>query len=156
MIVVLAEPSHLPQWAEMRISLWTWDTVEDDAEEAEKLYLSGDPDRAAFVALDVDGTLNGFAEAALRRDYVEGCDTTPVAFLEGVYVRPEWRKRGIARALSDTVGAWGRSRGATEYASNALLENTESHIFHAAIDFVETERVVFFKRALSRNSLDLG
>jgi aminoglycoside 6'-N-acetyltransferase I len=41
----------------------------------------------------------GFAELTLRHDYVNGCDTSPVAFLEGIYVKPEWRRRGVATAL---------------------------------------------------------
>jgi aminoglycoside 6'-N-acetyltransferase I len=147
MWIVPATADHLDQWAALRIALWAWDTVVDHAEEAAELYLSGDPDRAAFVAME-GARMTGFAEAALRRDYVEGCETSPVAFLEGVYVVPEARKSGVARALADAVADWGRSRGCTEYASNALLDNLESHAFHAAIGFEETERVVYFRRDL--------
>jgi len=139
---------HLAEWARLRIQLWNWDTVSDHAEEAEALYLSGNPDRTAFMALDQAGVLAGFAEATVRRDYVEGCDTSPVAFLEGIFIAPECRKTGIARALVESVAAWGRARGCREFASNALLDNTDSHAFHASIGFAETERVVFFKRTL--------
>ncbi|QDH36433.1 aminoglycoside 6'-N-acetyltransferase [Porphyrobacter sp. YT40] len=148
MNIIAADSTHLPQWARLRISLWAWDTVEDHQEEAEELYLSGNPDRTAFVALDDDQVVVGFAEATIRRDYVEGCDTSPVVFLEGIYVDPTWRKRGVARALSNAVAEWGTGRDAKEYASNALLDNVGSHAFHAAIGFSETERVVFFKRPL--------
>jgi aminoglycoside 6'-N-acetyltransferase I len=143
-----ATADHLRQWAELRYALWTWDDVDDHAEEAEELYLAGDPDRAAFVALDDAGTVIAFAEASLRRDYVEGCETSPVAFLEGVYVAPKARKSGVAGALVNAVADWGCSKGCSEYASNALLDNVDSHAFHAAIGFAETERVVFFKKAL--------
>lgn len=139
---------HLPQWAEMRYALWTWDNVADHMEEAEALYLANNTDRRAFIALDDSGTAIGFAEATLRRDYVEGCDTSPVVFLEGIYVRPECRQTGVAQTLSDAVAKWGLAKGCTEYASNALLENIESHSFHAAIGFEETERVVFFRKVL--------
>lgn len=139
---------HLRPWAEMRIALWPWDTVEDHAEEAEELYLAGNPDRAAFVALDDQGNAIGFAEAALRRDFVEGCESSPVAFLEGVYIAPESRKTGVARALADAVADWGRAKGCTEFASNALLDNVDSHRFHAAIGFAETERLVYFRKRL--------
>lgn len=148
MRIVPAQAAHLPRWAELRIALWNWDTVEDHAEEAEELYLSGNPDRAAFVAFDDAGEMIAFAEATLRRDYVEGCDTSPVVFLEGVYVVPEARKAGVARRLADAVADWGRAKGCAEYASNALIDNMDSHAFHAAIGFEETERVVFFRKAL--------
>jgi aminoglycoside 6'-N-acetyltransferase I len=148
MKVVPATHDHLGAWAEMRYALWTWDTVADHAEEAEELYLVGNPDRHALIALDDNGMAIGFAEATIRRDYVEGCETSPVVFLEGVYVRPEARRGGVAQALADAVGVWGKGKGCTEFASNTLLDNIDSHRFHAAIGFEETERVVFFRRAL--------
>lgn len=148
MPILRASREHLEQWAQLRFALWPWEDALHHAEQAEALYLSDHPDRAAFVANEADGKLSGFAEATLRRDYVEGCDSSPVVFLEGIYVEPEQRQSGIARALSDAVAAWGRAKGCSEYASNALLDNVDSHAFHAAIGFEETERVVFFRKEL--------
>jgi aminoglycoside 6'-N-acetyltransferase I len=144
-----ATEGHLGPWSTMRYALWTWDTVKDHANEAKALYLSGNPDRAAFIAIDEEASVLGFAEATLRRDWVEGCNTSPVAFLEGIYVQPEARLTGAAKALSEAVAAWGRDNGCTEYASNALLDNIDSHNFHAAIGFAETERVVYFRKELT-------
>lgn len=143
-----AAAEHLQQWAELRIALWPWDTTEDHAEEAAELYLAGDPHRAAFVAHDRTGVMTGFAEASLRFDYVEGCETSPVAYLEGVYVRPEMRRGGIARALVAAVADWGRERGCTEFGSDALIDNVESHGFHTALGFAEAERIVHFRKLL--------
>ena len=106
------------------------------------------PDYLVLAAFD-SGEPVGFAEVSLRRDYVNGCDTSPVAFLEGIYVAPDQRKRGIARALVDAALDWARERGIGEFASDALLENHASHAFHAAIGFEEVERVVYFRRALA-------
>lgn len=149
MRIVRATAEYLGAWAELRFALWPWDDVQAHAEEADELYLSGNPDRSAFVALGDTSEVIGFAEATLRRDYVEGCDTSPVVFLEGIFIKSEQRQSGIARALSDAVADWGRSKGCTEYASNALLNNVDSHAFHAAIGFEETERVVFFRKDLT-------
>ncbi|WP_218672166.1 GNAT family N-acetyltransferase [Marinilactibacillus piezotolerans] len=41
----------------------------------------------------------GFAHASLRMDYVEETSTTPVGYLEGVYVLSEHRRKGIAQIL---------------------------------------------------------
>lgn len=147
MRVVPATADHLDQWAALRIALWPWDTVADHRAEAEDMYLSPGARRTAFVAVEGDDVL-GFAEASLRHDYVEGCETSPVAYLEGIYVRPDARKRGVARALSAAVAEWGRAQGCTEYASDALLDNIDSHAFHAAIGFAETGRVVYFRKEL--------
>ncbi len=86
MKIVTATPAHLDRWAELRILLWDWDTVADHRHQAEELYCANEPDRMAYVAVADDGQMLGFAEATLRRDYVEGCNTSPVAFLEGIYV----------------------------------------------------------------------
>lgn len=146
--IVAARPAHLPAWGEMRAALWPWESAEDHAAQASGLYLAGHPDRQAFVALSADATPVGFAEATLRRDYVEGCDSSPVGFLEGILVVPSMRQRGIARALVDAVGEWARARDCREYASNALLDNADSHAFHAAVGFADTERVVFYRKPL--------
>lgn len=147
-MIVSAAEAHLPAWGAMRFALWPWDSPGEHADQAADFYLSGHPDRAAFVALDADGLPLGFAEGTLRRDYVEGCDSSPVGFLEGIYVEPIARGTGVGRALSEAVADWARRAGCTEYASNALLDNAASHAFHAAIGFKETERVVYFRKAL--------
>lgn len=116
--------------------------------ELTRTFLAGNETEAAFMALTNTGELVGFAEAALRSDYVNGCDTSPVVFLEGIYVRPENRRMGVARLLCDAVEAWGRSLGCTEFASDASLENAQSRMLHSALGFEETERVVFFRKAL--------
>lgn len=148
MKIVRAKAEHLPRWGEMRHALWDFESSADHADQARLAYLSGNPDRAAFIALGEASLAIGFAEATLRRDYVEGCDTSPVAFLEGIYVEPDCRVSGVARALANTVAEWGQAKGCSEFASNALIDNTDSHAFHTALGFTETERVVFFRKEL--------
>ena len=103
-----------------------------------------------FIALGAGGPddATGFAEAMLRRDYVNGCDSSPVLFLEGLYVDPAHRRQGVARALVDAIAGWGREQGYREFASDALLANAASHAVHAALGFTETERVVYFRKPL--------
>jgi aminoglycoside 6'-N-acetyltransferase I len=102
----------------------------------------------AFLASDPSSEPAGFTEAALRTDYVNGCTTSPVAFLEGLYVVPERRRQGIARALVGAVETWARERGCEDLASDALIDNVESHDLHRAVGFNETERVVYFRKNL--------
>ena len=61
---------------------------------------------------------------------------------------PEQRRKGVARALVDAVASWGRSKSCAEFASDALLDNVESHRMHQALGFEETERVVYFRKLL--------
>ena len=139
--------STLPEWRRMRQALWPELTEEENRSETEAMMTT---ETRFFVRIAMDGEAGpvGFAEASLRGDYVNGCVTSPVVFLEGIYVESWARRRAAARLLVDAVGAWGRKLGCREFASDALLENEESHAMHRALGFEETERVVYFRRDL--------
>lgn len=142
-----AVPADTADWTDMRTALWpSGGNGEHAAEIADLLEDAGGT--INLIARDAEGRALGFAEASLRRDYVNGCETTPVAFLEGIFVVPEARGLGVARLLVAAVEAWGRQQGCTEFASDAAPENFASLAMHAALGFAETERVVFFKKAL--------
>jgi aminoglycoside 6'-N-acetyltransferase I len=136
----------LDAWAAMRAALWP--DEEWLREEAEAMLTLPAAETTLNLIARTRGAPAGFAEATLRSDYVNGCETSPVVFLEGVYVSPEYRANGVARALAEAVADWGRAQGCSEFASDALLDNADSHAFHAAIGFAETERVVYFRRTL--------
>ena len=116
---------------------------------AEMVAMCREPARyAQFVGADADGQALGFAEVSLRHDYVVGTSTSPVAFLETIYVVSAARRHGLARALVAQARAWGRARGCAEFASDALLDNAASHAMHRALGFEETERIVCFRQSL--------
>jgi aminoglycoside 6'-N-acetyltransferase I len=146
MLVRAARATDLPRWAALRADLWPDASIDDHRADA-AVWLEAEK-RAAFVAEGEGGAVAGFAEASLRHDYVNGCETSPVAFVEGVYVSPLYRGHGVGRALLAMVEAWGRKMGCAELASDALLSNGQSHAFHLALDFEETERVVYFRKPL--------
>ena len=107
------------------------------------------PDRyAQFLAYGRNGEPIGLAEASIRMDYVNGTTTTPVAFLEGLYVVPAGRRRGAAAQLVAAVSDWAVSLGCSELASDTVFENDVSQQVHKALGFEETERVVFFRKSL--------
>ncbi len=136
-----------PGWLALRATLWP------HCSRGQHLVAMTDqiaqPARyAAFVAHDDHGDAVGFAEASIRTDHVNGTDSSPVAFLEGLYVAPQARRNGCARGLVAAVASWGRACGCGEFASDASLANADSHAMHRALGFAETERVVFFRRTL--------
>jgi aminoglycoside 6'-N-acetyltransferase I len=134
-------------WLALRRALWPH--ADSAAHRREIAEQCADPARhAGFIATAPDGAPLGFAEVALRHDYVNGCDTSPVLFLEGIYVAPAARRQGVARALCAAAAAWGRHAGCEEFASDAALDNPAAHALHRALGFEETERVVFFRRRL--------
>ena len=136
----------LDEWVALRLALWRDGSAEAHRGDAAEILESADD--TAFIARDEDGVAIGLAEAALRHDYVNGCETSPVGFLEGIYVRPEVRQRGVARALCQAVEAWAAGHGCTEFASDADLLNTGSQQMHEALGFEETERVVYYRKRL--------
>jgi aminoglycoside 6'-N-acetyltransferase I len=134
-------------WLALRQALWPDGTREEHV--SEMLSFCANPERyAQFVAYSESDAAVGLIEVAVRTDYVNGTQSSPVAFLEGLYVVPEARQQGVARALVAAVERWARDMGCREFASDALVENQVSHAVHRALGFEETERVVFFRRLL--------
>ena len=137
-------------WVALRAQLWPDHPIEEHRRDAHELLARGD--KAAVFVAKSDGQLVGFAEATLRVDFVNGSSTSPVTFLEGLYVVPQRRRQGVARALCDALELWGARAGCSEYASDALLENEQGRIVHAALGFRETERVVYFLKPIVRDA----
>jgi len=133
-------------WLQLRMALWPADRADHLLEMQE---LCAQAHRyAQFVAYSDTEEPQGLVEVALRSDYVNGTESSPVGFLEGLYVDPSYRKQGIAARLVKAAEQWVKSQGCTEMASDALLENTASHAMHRALGFAETERVVYFRKLL--------
>jgi len=135
----------LSQWVGLPFALWPDEDRDIMVREAPGILAR--PDMLVLVARQGD-SVTGFAEASVRRDYVNGCKTSPVAFVEGIYVAPEHRHQGVARALIAAVEHWARAHNLRELASDALLDNAQSHAMHRALGFSETERVVYFRKTL--------
>lgn len=131
-------------WAGFRAALWPEESAANHLVEVDRVFAAGD--LWVFFA-EVEGRAVGFAEVSVRR-YANGCEQQPVAFLEGIWVAPEARRKGVGRALTDHMRAFLRGRGHTKLCSDALLANTPSHAAHKAWGFAETERVVYFRTPL--------
>src|SRR5579875_237496 len=133
------------EWLRMRCALWEDCPEEQQVREMEE-NVSSDVDQV-FVAERPGGGLCGFLEAAVR-SRANGCDSTPVGYIEGWYVDEDVRRQGVGRALVEAAEAWARSRGCRQMASDAELWNDVSHQARGAIGYVETGRLVLFKKDL--------
>lgn len=138
-----------PDWLPLRVALWP-DCPERQHLEEMAGFLREPARFVQFIARDAQGRGIGFAEASIRTDYVNGTFSSPVAYLEGLYVRPEARGGGVATGLVQAVCEWALSRGCSELASDTQPGNLVSQAFHRQLGFVETERAVFFSKPLSR------
>lgn len=90
----------------------------------------------------------GFAQCQLRRDYVEGTASSPVGYLEGIFVREEFRHQGVAAQLLNACEGWAVERGCQEFASDCELDNLDSLRFHLAMGFWEANRIICFTKQI--------
>lgn len=142
-----ALPSDLHSIARLALELWPANAFDELTDEfSELLDCSG---CAVFLALYGDSPV-GFAQCQLRSDYVEGTETSPVDYLEGIYVRPDFRHRGIARELLRACEGWAESLGCAEFASDCELDNNASLLFHLKMGFIEANRIICFTKQLAK------
>ena len=140
-----AEEKDLRAAAALAAELWPEHTPEELLPEFRTLLASGEG--AAFLASE-DGQDLGFAQVQLRHDYVEGTETSPVGYLEGIYVREEARGRGVARQLLKACEAWASEQGCREFASDCELDNAAGLGFHLHSGFTEANRIICFAKPL--------
>ena len=131
--------------AQLAAQLWTSQTTEEFKEEFDVLLDRSDA--AVFLCLAEDKPV-GFAQSQLRYDYVEGTESSPVGYLEGVFVEEEYRNQGYAAKLLVACEQWAKDKGCTEFASDCELDNTQSLAFHLRCGFQEANRIICFTKKL--------
>ena len=135
------------EWLRMRDILWPGlaaKTHEIDMAD----FRADQTTQAAFVVDRGNGRLGGFLEAGTRK-YADGCETAPVGYIEGWYIDPDLRQAGWGGRLVEAAEAWARSCGYAEIASDCLLENDVSLKAHTALGYLETERLIHFRKSLA-------
>ncbi|MEN6594488.1 MAG: aminoglycoside 6'-N-acetyltransferase [Clostridiaceae bacterium] len=132
--------------AQLAILLWPNHAFEDLKQEIEALL--SNPNAAFFLYFDRDIPA-GFAQCQLRHDYVEGTNSSPVGYLEGVFVIESHRKQGIATRLLENCEQWARENGCVEFASDCEITNMNSYAFHVKFGFQEANRIICFCKKLT-------
>jgi aminoglycoside 6'-N-acetyltransferase I len=148
-----AVPADSEAWLEMRLALWPDEgEAGGHAREIER-YFAGElaMPLEVLIARGRRGEPLGFVELSIR-PYAEGCRTDRVAFLEGWYVVPEARRRGVGRELVAAAEAWAVRQGCSEFGSDALIDNDVSAAAHAALGFEEVVQIRCFRKDLTYRS----
>ncbi len=130
-----------------RLFLALWPSHEEGELREEFAGLLKEEESAVFLCV-ADGEPVAAAQCGLRHDYVEGTSSSPVGYLEGIYVSPAYRRQGIAGKLCAACENWAREKGCAEFASDCALENTGSFRFHMGLGFTEAGRIICFTKKL--------
>ncbi len=144
-VIRRATPQDKSEWLRMRHLLWPKDDLAGLAAGMEAML--ADPDAPVFVAVRPDGKLGAFLEAAIRK-YAEGCDTSPVGYLEGWFVDEDLRGQGLGGRLVAAAEDWARRHGLHEMGSDTWLDDEASLRAHSALGYHEVERLVHFAKRL--------
>ena len=131
--------------AKMAVKLWPEHTTEELEKEFEGIIGGG---KSAVFLLVLEEQPVGFAQCQLRNDYVEGTGSSPVGYLEGIFIEPDFRRKGHARELLSACEDWARKQGCTEFASDCELDNRDSLAFHLNMGFAEANRIICFTKKL--------
>lgn len=139
-------PGDNAEWLRMRLVLWP--DLNTDEHRVDMDAWRSRPDTVVLVAVRHDNTgLAGFAEVGAR-SIADGCETSPVAYLEGWFVDADVRRQGVGAALVRAAEAWARAEGYHEFASDVEIENVVSQWAHTALGFTEVDRVVVYCKRL--------
>lgn len=140
-----AQQSDIESLTALALELWGGHDREELAAEFTETIKR--EDAVFFLYFDGDNAV-GFAQCGLRRDYVEGTSSSPVGYLEGIYVAEACRGQGIAKRLLTACESWARERGCREFASDCELANEGSLRFHLGTGFREANRIICFTKEL--------
>jgi len=136
------EKKYFNAWVEMGYQLWP-DYKHTEIQRYFRESLKN-PKQKNFICFAKNNEPVGFANASLRVDYVEGSDSSPVGYLEGIFVEKKYRRRGIANMLFKEVEKWAKQKGAKEVGSDTWLNRHSSRKLHKALGFKEAEKLVHF------------
>ena len=131
-------------WFHMRKGVWP-EAVDD--------YLLFDMDEVLVSETDlifmafVNDQPAGMLEASIR-EYAEGCDSSPVGYIEAWFVYGDYRRTGVAAELVKAAENWAKEKGCTEMGSDTWLDNEVSIRAHQKLGYYEVERLVHFAKQL--------
>jgi len=145
MNIIKADNTSLIEWTNLALMLFPESNFEEELNFHKQVLVS---EKEVGLLYQKDDKFVGFMNLSIRNDYVNGTDSSPVAFVEAIFILPEYRKQGIAREFIKYAEDFARQNNCKQLASDCLLENNLSEHFHKSCGFVEKERVICFAKSV--------
>ncbi len=131
-------------WFQMRKGVWPESPDEDLLFDMDEVLVSETD--IVFMAFVHDRPA-GMIETSVR-EYAEGCESSPVGYIEAWFVEGAFRRTGVAGALAKASEQWAREKGCSEMGSDTWLENEAAIQAHKKMGYHEVERLVHFVKQL--------
>lgn len=131
------------EWLRLRLALWP-DSDPEELREEMPAYVEGGDRRIYALVADRGGDRLGALMELSLRGQAEGCFSSPVGYIEALYVDEDLRREGLATRMFEQACKWFRQMGCAEVASDCVLENEAGVSFHEALGFEEVGRLVHF------------
>ncbi len=136
-----AKKTDISLLADLAVKLWPSHTVDE-------LKCEFETDDAVFFILFENDSPAGFAQCQLQHDYVEGAQSSPVGYLEGIFVAEKYRKKGYGKQLLNKCEQWAAAKGCQEFAGDCEYQNIDGFNFHVKSGFTEANRIICFIKKL--------
>lgn len=136
------------EWLRLRRALWPRYSAAQLEAEMHSLF-TGSARQAVFVAERPGGALCGMIELSIR-SHAKGCRTKDVGYIEGWYVDPDMRRKGIGGQLVRAGEAWAQGLGCREMASDTTTPDYPiSPSAHARLGYEETGQTIHFRKNIT-------
>jgi aminoglycoside 6'-N-acetyltransferase I len=139
-----------PLWKAMRQEVYH--VIGESFHDKEMRMIHTSDDWHCWFITDVDGEIIGLVEVSIRK-IVDGCLTSPVPYLEGLFIMPGHRALGLGTVVMGMLLDWAADQGYEEFATDAELENTRAQNFYEKLAFEEVDRVVVYRRWIKERNM---
>ena len=134
------------EWLKMRKMLWPKDSEKELKKEMENIFSS--KRQEVFVCTAEKGEYAGFMEVSIRNDYEVGSIARSIGYIEGIFVKKDYRKMGVAKKLVKLGEKWAKKKGCKEMGSDTNPQNKTSRAFHKKMGYKETDIIVQFLKKI--------
>ncbi len=145
MTIEVISAQNVKSLTQLVLELWNDCLFEEEFENYKSIIRS--ENEICYLAREAEQYI-AFIHLSIRNDYVEGAIDLPLAYVEGLYVKPEYQKQGIAKELMKVAENWAIQKGLKQIASDTDFGNSTSIDFHKKIGFIEVGRIVCFIKNL--------